>query len=98
MIISRRGFSLALFAVALMTAAGCSTTINVNSTPPGAEVYARGKGRAAYKWEYKGTTPVSYDSYYNKEQVRVRWDDKIFSDTQDVGLIGTDDAAVTFTR
>ncbi len=81
-----------------LAATGCRTMVHVTSEPPGAEVYARGKGRAAYQWDHKGRTPVTYSSYYNKDIVRVRWPDMRFSEPQDAALLGQREASVHFKR
>ncbi len=56
---------------------GCMTPVTVTSDPPGASVYCRGSGRAAYKWKLRGTTaadkPVTFRVPYNAIQTRVQW-------------------------
>ena len=52
---------------------GCATPVTVTSTPPGAAVYCRGSGRPAYRWKYRGNTPVTYKVPYNAIQTFVQW-------------------------
>jgi hypothetical protein len=59
---------------------GCATPVTVMSDPPGAAVYARGSGRAAYRWQYRGTAPVTFPAYYNAVLAFVRWPDGTRSD------------------
>jgi hypothetical protein len=56
-------------------AVGCATRMTITSNPPGAVVYSRGSGRAAYRWELKGPAPVSYKSWYSAEKSFVTWPD-----------------------
>jgi hypothetical protein len=53
--------------------AGCATPVTVTSTPPGASVYCRGSGRPAYRWKYRGNTPVTFKVPYNAVQTFVQW-------------------------
>jgi len=50
-----------------MLISGCSTYVTVSSETPGADVYARGKGRSAYRWRQVGKTPATYNSPYTAE-------------------------------
>jgi hypothetical protein len=59
----------------MLLASGCTTAVSITSNPPGAHVFARGSGRAAYHWEKKGQAPVNYKSWYSAEKARVVWDD-----------------------
>lgn len=69
-------FSLLLPPVlALLLAAGCATPVTVTSDPPGAAVYCRGSGRPAYRWRYRGETPVTFDVSYNAIETFVKWPD-----------------------
>ena len=61
----------ALLALALL--AGCATPVVVTSNPPGAAVYSRGSGRPAYRWRYRGNTPVTFKVPYNSIQTFVQW-------------------------
>ncbi|NLF23781.1 MAG: hypothetical protein GX590_11560 [Lentisphaerae bacterium] len=61
----------ALLALGLL--AGCATPVTVTSTPPGASVYCRGSGRPAYRWKYRGSTPVTFKVPYNAVQTFVQW-------------------------
>ncbi len=64
----------------LALGSGCATQVTINSNPPGAMVYARGSGRAAYRWEMKGAAPVTYKSWYSVEKSFVTWPDGTRSD------------------
>ena len=56
---------------------GCMTPVTVTTDPPGASVYCRGSGRAAYKWKFRGTTtadkPVTFRVPYNAILTQVKW-------------------------
>ena len=64
---------LPIVGLAALLGAGCATHVTVTSDPPGAAVYARGKGRSIYRAEFKGTTPVTFKMYYSAMQAQVRW-------------------------
>jgi hypothetical protein len=55
--------------------AGCATQVTVNSNPPGADIYARGSGRPAYRWEYRGKAPAEFKSYYSAVKTVAKWPD-----------------------
>ena len=56
---------------------GCMTPVTVQTNPPGATVYCRGSGRAAYKWKPRGMTaegkPVVFKVPYNTIQTFAIW-------------------------
>jgi hypothetical protein len=56
--------------------AGCATPVTVTSNPAGASVYCRGSGRPAYRWKYRGNTPVTFKVPYNAIQTFVQWPDR----------------------
>ncbi len=60
---------------ALLLLAGCATPVTVTSTPSGAAVYCRGSGRPAYRWKYRGNTPLTFKVPYNKIHTFVQWPD-----------------------
>ncbi|MDD5708080.1 MAG: hypothetical protein PHR35_19350 [Kiritimatiellae bacterium] len=64
---------LCLCTLAVLLLAGCATPITVTSNPPGAAVYCRGSGRPAYRWSYRGNTPVTFKVPYNAVQTFVQW-------------------------
>ena len=53
--------------------AGCATPVTVTSSPEGAAVYCRGSGRPAYRWKFRGNTPVTFKVPYNAIQTFVQW-------------------------
>ena len=53
--------------------AGCATPVTVTSVPAGAAVYCRGSGRPAYRWKFRGNTPVTFRVPYNAIQTFVQW-------------------------
>ncbi|NLF86278.1 MAG: hypothetical protein GX571_09260 [Lentisphaerae bacterium] len=53
--------------------AGCATPVTVTSSPAGAAVYCRGSGRPAYRWKFRGNTPVTFKVPYNAIQTFVQW-------------------------
>ncbi len=65
---------------AVVLFSGCATSVKVTTVPSGAAVWARGSGRAAYKWELKGGDGVAYKSYYSTDLVMAVWDDGIRSE------------------
>ena len=60
-------------ALALAFLTGCGTPIKVTSSPEGAAVYCRGSGRSAYRWKFRGNTPVTFKVPYNATQTFVQW-------------------------
>lgn len=56
---------------------GCMTPVTVTTDPPGATVYSRGAGRAAYRYQYRGSTkdgqPVIFKVPYNAIKTMVVW-------------------------
>lgn len=62
-----------LFLLSLVLLAGCATPVTVTSNPAGASVYCRGSGRPAYRWKYRGSTPVTFKVPYNAIQTFVQW-------------------------
>lgn len=82
-------------AALLVFGAGCATQVTVNSNPPGADIYARGSGRPAYRWEYQGQAPAAFKSYYSAVKVVAKWPDGRQSDvarakTQFKGKVSVD--------
>lgn len=65
--------SVLLAALTGMLLAGCATPVTVTSTPEGAAVYCRGSGRPAYRWKFRGNTPVTFKVPYNSIQTFVQW-------------------------
>lgn len=59
--------------LAMLFASGCATPITVTSSPEGAAVYCRGTGRPAYRWKFRGNTPVTFKVPYNAIQTFVQW-------------------------
>lgn len=62
---------------AAMLLAGCMTPVTVTTDPPGATVYSRGAGRAAYLYKYRGCTKdgdaVVFKMPYNAIKTMVVW-------------------------
>jgi len=96
MILGRWTLARSMLVLSLLAGAGCSTTVHVNSNPPGADVYAKGKGRAAYQWQHKGQTPVTYTSRHETELTRVRWPDAGYSPVQESALLFEDEVTLNF--
>ena len=90
---------LPLCAAALLLA-GCATPVTVTSTPPGAAVYSRGSGRPAFRWQYRGQTPVTFKMRYNAIQTFVRWpgDEGGRSEVRRTPLLFEDDVKIHFNR
>jgi hypothetical protein len=84
-----------LLGIALLVS-GCTTAVNITSNPPGAHVFARGSGRAAYHWEKKGQAPVAYKSWYSAEKARVVWDDGTKSEIVRTPMMWTRSAEIHF--
>jgi hypothetical protein len=66
-------FNVLQLVVAVSLLSGCATPVIVTSTPTGAAVYCRGSGRPAYRWKYRGKTPVTFKVPYNAIQTFVQW-------------------------
>ena len=65
------------FAVLLLS--GCATNVTVRTVPPNGAVYARGSGRPAYRWAFRGVAkedaPANFKMYYSAMDVFVQWPD-----------------------
>ena len=96
---------LAISACAILS--GCMTPITVQTDPPGATVYCRGSGRAAYKWKPRGMTaegkPVVFRVPYNTIQTCVIWPadggkPAMRSEVIKTKLLFREDPVINFTR
>ncbi len=71
--------SLLAASFAALCVTGCATNVIVRTNPPDGAVYARGSGRAAYRWAYRGTAkadqPAQFEMYYSAMDVFVQWPD-----------------------
>ena len=69
---------------AMFWLSGCATNVTVRTNPPDGAVYARGSGRPAYRWEFKGISkadkPARFDMYYSAMDVFVQWPDGVRSE------------------
>ena len=70
---SRLNFSILPLILLATLLAGCATPVTVTSSPEGAAVYCRGSGRPAYRWKFRGNTPVTFKVPYNAIQTFVQW-------------------------
>ena len=81
---------------------GCATHVTVRTNPPDASVYARGSGRPAYRWEYRGTVkpnePVTFDMYYSAMNVFVQWPDGQRSEIRHQDMHFKKDVQMEFTH
>lgn len=92
---TRLAILLALPLLALLLA-GCATSVTVTSTPANAAVYLRGSGRPAYRWAYRGNTPVTVKVPYSAVDAFVRWPDGSRSEVVHRGLRSGPTAQVHF--
>jgi hypothetical protein len=88
------GSLLALTLMALLT--GCATTVKITSDPPGVPAYIRGSGRASYRWDYLGATPVECSRSYNAVLTKVVWPNGVQSEEKRASLIGENEVLVHF--
>ncbi len=97
-----------LFAICALSLlfTGCMTPVTVQTDPPGATVYSRGWGRAAYKWKPRGTTeadkPVVFSVPYNTIHTFAVWTDANGkpvrrSEEVETRLLFNDDPVITLT-
>ena len=82
---------------------GCATQVTVRTNPPDGAVYARGSGRPAYRWEFKGTAkadkPANFGMYYSAMDLFVQWPDGQRSEIRHVDMhFNKREVQVEFTR
>ncbi len=91
----RRGVLAFVTAAAL---SGCATYVTVSAEGEAVNVYARGSGRSAYRWQQYGPPPATFKVYYNAIQTRVRWADGTISEPLRTSLVWQSNAAVRHER
>ena len=74
----------ASLALVVAIATGCATHVAMTSDPSPATVYAKGCGRASYRWRAVGRTPMTYKSWYTHEVAFAKWTDGVQSPVQDL--------------
>ena len=95
---SRKIFSILPSILLATLLAGCATPVTVTSSPEGAAVYCRGSGRPAYRWKFRGNTPVTFKVPYNAIQTFVQWPGATGrrSDVRQDNLLFEDEAKLHF--
>lgn len=75
----RRFAPVAAAGFAAFLLAGCATNVTVRTVPPDGAVYAKGSGRPAYRWAFRGVAkddaPANFKMYYSAMDVFVQWPD-----------------------